>query len=740
MGGAPRMTADPRVPGVPGAGSDPDHGHSWDEALRSEGRSLRSLPGALLLGPTGARLWADYVEPVPGFAGRFDFIHKANIPLLFRVCADRERHREPWRAVWYPSHLCLEHDGAFTAFREDKFITWDDCAVSVQSWTNRGTADVTLRLEVDGDASFRGWSGGLEGRLGGLAHGLDVDLVVAWDEPALLRGLRLPPGASASFVVAAAVGSGDPPEELRSRALFWAGAAAGPSGPGGVLATHRRAYTQWFGEAPRFSCDDPVLERTWAYRWFLLRHNLADPRCGLLRHPLFYEGRSHKKGKSPLRPGGWEFSKFIPLSAPMHLCDARWHSRGDAGAGVLRTARDAADEQGLICSLTVDGRLASYANFLGWAAYQWFLARPDPDLAREVLPVLQGQVRAWQAVHGNPADQLMVEQRHSRTGKEYQPSYWYFSGFPCDPKDPAGYTPLKRVDRSVYQYMNALGVARLSAWVGDLPAARAFEELAAAVAADVRAKMWDPHTRFFYDLHHETDEKAFVRNVVGFHPAWAGLCGDGCEGLCEHLLDPAAFATRCPFPSVAADSRAYAPAGGWFGRFLKGRNGCMWNGPTWPYTNAIVLDGLARESRRLGHRYDTAFGAGLRAFALLHFQGRDLSRPGLVEQYDSRTGEPLSDEQDYNHSYWIDLVVRHVVGLDLQPAHLLLDPLEVGLDHFVLDGLRLGGSALRVTWRRPGAAGAPSDLEPGYHVWEGDRCVHRAATLSPARVPRSDPW
>ena len=54
-----------------------------DTYLQHKNRTLRTRPGKLLLGSTGARLFADYLDPAPGFIGRIDFIHKLNLPGIF---------------------------------------------------------------------------------------------------------------------------------------------------------------------------------------------------------------------------------------------------------------------------------------------------------------------------------------------------------------------------------------------------------------------------------------------------------------------------------------------------------------------------------------------------------------------------------------------------------------------------------------------------------------------------------
>ncbi|UUZ85122.1 hypothetical protein LJK88_17015 [Paenibacillus sp. P26] len=341
---------------------------------------------------------------------------------------------------------------------------------------------------------------------------------------------------------------------------------------------------------------------------------------------------------------------------------------------------------------------------------------------------MKQNVEAWNRVHGNERDRLMIEYKHTRTGKEYQPSYWYFHQYPKNPKDKETYTHLKRVDRSVYHYLNTLGIARLCEAAGD-PEAEAYFRAAESIKHDILGKMWDEASQFFYDLHYQTDEKALVKNIVGFYPGWAGMLDERYDGLIGHLFDEREFATPCPFPSVSADCPAYAKEGGWMGHFVKGRNVRVWDGPTWPYTNSIALDALARESKRRNHAYDSRFAHYLREYSFLHYQRRDLDRPALVEHYNSETGEPLSDEQEYNHSYYIDLLVTHVAGLSVEADRIVLDPLDIGLDYFRLDRIRAAGLDLKITYLRPNASAGNPGLPPGYRLFVNGRLAFESETL-----------
>lgn len=297
--------------------------------------------------------------------------------------------------------------------------------------------------------------------------------------------------------------------------------------------------------------------------------------------------------------------------------------------------------------------------------------------------------------------------------------------------NPETYTPLKRVDRSVYHYLNCLGVASLCESLGDTDAAY-FRDRAKKIREDVLEKMWDNREQFFFDLHPETDEKAYVKNIVGFYPFWAEMDHEDHQGALRYLLDENAFMTPCPFPSVSKDCPVYTAEGGWKGIFIKGRNGCVWNGPTWPYTNSIVLDALAKVSKRWKHKYDELFGKFLREYAWLHYAGRDLQKPYLVEHYNSETGEAISDDVDYNHSCFIDLIMRHVAGIQVEEDRLVLDPVDIGLSFFEVHNVRIASLNISVTYGRPGAKSIPT--QEGYRLYIDGKEVARAINLKRLEV------
>lgn len=693
-----------------------------DESLHTGKRTLRTRPQSLLLGSSGARLWADYLDPVPGFSGCIDFVHKMNIPVVFYIECDAAPMYEPLQADWFPSHLTVQHSSSSVSLTEEKYITWNDCAVSCQSWENVGSRDIRLRLKI-ADYFQPNDRGFYQGIIENSDHHYHVRIVMSAGNVWKTDAICLRPGQKVSFVIAASFGleETDPTDVLKSRVRC---IMESQNDCDRLVAMQVEDYQKWYDRTPAFRSNEPLIDRTWAYRWFILRHNLAVPGYGNLPYPLFYEGRSHKMRKEPYQPSGWEFTQLIPLSIPMHILDARWHYDQANCMGSLRNIIRSQDEDGIYHCIYVDRFGTYYANFIPWACYQLYLTDRDPAILSDILPSLKKQVRGWKKVLVGADDTLLIEMDHKRTGKEYQPSFWYFTGFPDDCKDESRITPLKRVDRNVYYYMNALGVAGLCKIAGD-DDWKNYHRLACEVRKDILTKMWDEDSHFFYDLKYDNDQKAFVKNIVDFYPYWADMTDQKyAEGL-RHLLS-SEFSTPCPFPSVSTDCSVFAPQGGWKGKFIKGRNGCVWDGPTWPYTNSIVLDALAIQSKKVGHAFDSDFGRLFRQYSLLHFSDRDLQRPCLVEHYDSLTGEPLSGETDYNHSYFIDLLIRHVAGLEVKLDRFVLNPLNIGLAFFDLDHLRAAGRELRIAYRAHGYKEEEADFPEGYSFYvDGKLVLHR---------------
>lgn len=679
------------------------------DLLSSPNRTLPGHPGQWMLGPTGKRLWMDYLDPLQGFSGRADFIHKMNLPLLFSVrCVGyAEEALSPIRVQWQVNESRVHSENEAFSFSERKLITWEDQALSYQTWENKLDHPLTLELVFPEGASLD-----MAFSFPCTLHGITPVMMVHSSASWINQKIILQPGEKRSFLLAAAMGLPGEEEKMRAglSSLFE------HKNLEALMDEKAREYLHWFENVPDFDCDDPMMVKCWYYRFHILRKNDCEPGLGHLPGRCFYEGRSHRMPKTPYQPSGWEFSRLIPLSVPLQVMDARWMKDGTAAKDALRALSHCLDENGIFAVASVDAVQKEYAHWAAWALYQYDLLHPDTAFLQEVLPAYKTDARnVYESAR--KGDSLQIERTHALTGKEYQPSFWFFTDdfFPRSVR-PAkeGYTPLKRVDRSVYAYLNFIGLARLCQRIQDADGAW-FAAEAEKIKKDILEKMWDPVSRCFYDLHGETDEKAFVKNIVAFDPLWAEMTEKEHVSALEYLLSPQYFALGSGFASTAADCPVFSSNGGWRGDYFKGPHGCMWNGPSWPYATGIALDALAKQSKKHGHSYDAAFEKHLQEYTRQHFpDGSDA--PCLVEFYDSKTGEPLSEEPDYNHSFYADLIIRHLAGIEPEEEGISFHPLRTERKWFSLLGLRLRGHCIDLYYQQKAGERYP-ELPAGYTVY-----------------------
>ena len=704
-----------------------------DTKLSTPNRSLKAYPGKLLFSPTGERLFVDYLDKKPGFCGRIDFIHKINITQLFEVTCSTNPDFAAAQTMWYPSRLTLDYEDEDVCLHETKMITKNDIAFSVQTWKNKSEDAITLQLVVrpelleveKGNGFCNSWF-----ELKQHSHNCLIGVGVNWNA-GKTDTLQVQPGEEITFVAAAATGNMNTQtrEEVQGNLQTFFAQELTPTE---YIEKYAKEYQSFFDKLPIFESSDEVLNHTWFYRWYILRHCTSKPNFGYLKHTTVYEGRGHKTGKAPLKVSGWEFSRLICLSSPLQMTDYKWYPDKEMLHDIIRGYFDTEDENGICQSAFVDHYGSPFCNFMVWAVYQVYLLDGDKEFVKEMLPKLKKCVDGNTKVYGAKNDYLQIEVKHQRTGKEFQPSYWYFNEeYPQNPKDKSTIMPLKLLDTSMYHYLNIKGLSEMMAAVGD-EQAEEYKKMADTLASQINTKMWDEETGFYYDLHHETDEKAMVKNIVGAYPYWAGIADDDKLRGMDYLFDTEHFARGCVFATVSKECPMYAPSGGWKG-VHKGRNSCVWNGPSWPYTNGIILDGIGKQSQLHDHKYDKQFAEFLREYSLQHYQEKDITKPYLVEQYHAETGEPLSDEPDYNHSYYLELIMGYVAGLHVNEHQFTVDPCDVGLSWFKLEHVKVRGKEISIGYSK-GKARPAKGLEKGLVIKVDGKIVHHSEEIEKVTI------
>jgi hypothetical protein len=164
----------------------------------------------------------------------------------------------------------------------------------------------------------------------------------------------------------------------------------------------------------------------------------------------------------------------------------------------------------------------------------------------------------------------------------------------------------------------------------------------------------------------------------------------------------------------------------------------MWNGPTWPHANSLVMSGMAETLRRYpGSPLTPAkllelFGSATRA----QIKDGDPPQPWTGEFYRGDTGQWKTAERDYFHSTWIDILIGDLIGLrpradDLLEIHPLLE--EETWSFWELRDVAYHGHRVAISWHGPQARGAAGSV--GLTIEIDGEVRHRQPDLSPVTLP-----
>ena len=337
---------------------------------------------------------------------------------------------------------------------------------------------------------------------------------------------------------------------------------------------------------------------------------------------------------------------------------------------------------------------ASRANW-GAAALQLCYLTDDLDFVRQVYPALVRYAEYFDRERDREQSGLYDVLDQGETGQEYMSRYLFVD----ESADVWRRIQVKGVDATCYLYdlQRALAVF---AQVLDQPEDSGWwTDKAAETAAAVRALMWDEEAQLFKDVHPTTFAQSPFKAAVGFYPFLSDIANERHLGAFAHLANPATFGTPYLIPASSADDPFFSAEAEWKGK----RTNCPWNGRVWPMTNSHVADALANAARTLAWELRPTAAEFLSRAVRLLFHDGDSKRPNCYEHYNPYTGVPslYRGIDDYQHSWIVDLIIRHVVGIQPEPepnGALVIDPLPFGLREFRIERVPVRGHLVDVSW------------------------------------------
>ena len=491
---------------------------------------------------------------------------------------------------------------------------------------------------------------------------------------------------------------------------------------------------------PRFACSDPYLEKLYYYRWWSLLTKLNIGGYGRWSKPLAREGTVG-------------FNSLITYSGAPSTLDLRWLRSADWAYGNVQSYYGNLHEGKLANHIypdRLDGDVANrapslkgppidfpYHNFLVKALADIYALHPDKEKLRQLWPALQQATSLYDNELDADHDGLYETYPWSNiTGQEWGARFLYFHPFdkllsydrkwrPKDDEDAARradniersvvlrpglkmarttaemkkqieedvHYRQETLDENSYAYADMTAMAAIAEILGDAKTRQKWQAAAERTRKMILAKLWDSKTGFFYDRDGATKEWSMVKTPTGFYPFWAGIGTKEHLAIFQHLFNPAEFWTPYPVPTAPMDYPKLAE--------LRKLGWTYWNWNNWPMTTCHVVDAAARAAKE----FDASLAPGaaelLMKYTKVHFMGLDLKRPCISEHFDPLTGRPNAPDLDYAHSYYIDLLMRHVAGIEASPLKdtIRIHPLNLGLERFEVANARVKGHDLGVRWQ-----------------------------------------
>jgi Mannosylglycerate hydrolase MGH1-like glycoside hydrolase domain len=485
-------------------------------------------------------------------------------------------------------------------------------------------------------------------------------------------------------------------------------------------------YTTWLVDnVPAFRSNEAMTKQYWHRATSVVRKNLFRVGEGRLDKWALAEGRW---------ASGW-YPNVISYGAGHQVREARWLRDPVYVRDFLDTWCENEKDNGVFPNYIRPNNIGGgqYTDWITSTAWDAHCVAPDKDALRRWADALNRNVDGWLTTCDTDDDGLLLVDSHWWTGMEWQPSFFYFNDFDKDQQR----QHLERVDLTAYVYGSAKNLSLILDTIGDSQGAAHYAGIAQKIRGAVEKVMWDDKSGFFYSVEPDTHDKAMVKEIVGVYPFYFGMFDDAPQyaAAWKPVINPNELWTTWPVASCTKQCPAYSQDVTFNGKEI---GGCMWNGPTWPHANSIVLSAMAATMRTFDSSPLTLthFAKLLGTFTEAQFYAEDYTFPWTGEYYNGDTGEWRTGERDYNHSTYIDIIIADMAGLRPRPDDVLeLHPLIASwTPSFLLDGVRYHGHDITIAWQNRDDGASEHDTLTGYRVYVNGRLVHHDEADMPGRV------
>ena len=476
-----------------------------------------------------------------------------------------------------------------------------------------------------------------------------------------------------------------------------------------LLDSYQRGDNPWFVEnIPFFECPDKDITDIYYYRWSSYHKNI--------HWDTKFDGWTVHEG------GGYGIT---PCPLGHHLYEGRWLKNRTYLNDYIRfwfTGQDSPRR---------------YSTWLADGCYARFLVDFDAPAAAALLARLRTNHAAWEQEHFD-ATKGLFKWIPDRDGMEAS-----LAGFEQGETDNfewntvifggEGYRP----SLNSYLCADARAIAKIAELAGDATTDEIYRKKSQALKTRIMADLWSPEKQFFLQRHSRDYRFVAGREQIGFFP-WAFHVPEDNASFAQawkELRDPQGFDAKFGPTTLERRSPYYL-------RSFK--HGCLWNGPSWPYSTSLTLAALANLLN--DYHQDIVTRADyltlLKRYAVT--QHDPDGKPMVREDHHPDEDRWLAKGPDYNHSRYGDLIITGLVGLRPRADNTLeVHPLvPESWEYFCLEDAPYHGRLITIFYDRTGGRyGRGSGLRV---LIDGIEAAHapnvaKLTAVFASRIPPSPP-
>ena len=437
------------------------------------------------------------------------------------------------------------------------------------------------------------------------------------------------------------------------------------------------AYEFLMENAPRFRCPDKEIERAFAFRSWTVRKHLKNTPDGVMMTEFL-----------PDVP--WA-GKHNTINAPLfhHLNEYRWFKNAEILNDYLRWFLE-----------DIGGNAYVYSTPALTAMYEFLLVTGNGELLKNNAESFEKYFLGWEKKH-------LTERGLYYSIDGYDAMEFSISGTTPDFKVLKGLRPTL----NAYMYGDALSLACIFDMAGNAEKSKLYREKAENIKRLVDETLYDGE---FYKAIHAEDlssvsldnipENMNARELIGYTPFAYGMPDDDKVGMFKYLKDESVFLAPTGFASADRSHSRY---------LYDADHNCLWNGYVWPYATAITLNAII--ALLDGYEQDVITNKDFVDFLHTYAQMHVITENGHTHSFIDEAMHPEKPVwtvrelvgwdrgKDYNHSTFIDIVVRGVVGIDPRADELTVKPRINGLwKWFALENITFKGQSYNVYYDEDG--------------------------------------